>query len=120
MTDKGFAISDLCHEKGLHHNRPPLKFNYQYDENDISINFDIATLRIYNENAIGRIRDWSILNKCWPSGRVDLLGICCIALAHIVNMTKKPIGPKEAQDADAQLIRHFNAPGCPIDRGTCC
>ena len=120
MTDKGFAISDLCHEKGLHHNRPPLKFNYQYDENDISLNFDIATLRIYNENAIGRIRDWSILNKCWPSGRVDLLGICWIALAHIVNMTKKPIGPKEAQDADAQLIRHFNAPGCPIDRGTCC
>ena len=120
MTDKGFAKSDLCHEKGLHHNRPPLKFNYQFDENDISLNFDIATLRIYNENAIGRIRDWSILNKCWPSGRVDLLGICWIALAHIVNMTKKPIGPKEAQDADAQLIRHFNAPGCPIDRGTCC
>ena len=42
MTDKGFAISDLCHEKGLHHNRPPLKFNY--DENDISLNFDIAIL----------------------------------------------------------------------------
>ncbi|KAL9963294.1 hypothetical protein ACROYT_G032479 [Oculina patagonica] len=82
MTDKGFAISDLCHEMGVHHSRPPLKNNYQYDENDINLNFDIATLRIYNENAIGRIRDWSILNKCWPLGRVDLLGICWIALAH--------------------------------------
>ena len=80
MTDKGFATNDLCHEKGLHRNWPPLKFNYQYDENDISLNFDIATLRIYNENTIGRICDWSILNKCWPSGRVDLLGICCHTL----------------------------------------
>ena len=103
LTDKGFAISDLCHEKGVNHNRPPMKFNTQYDENDISLNFDIATLRIYNENAIGRIRDWSILNKCWPSGRVDLLGICWIALAHIVNLTKKPVGPNETQDSDAQL-----------------
>lgn len=76
LTDKGFVITDLCHEKGVNHNRPPMKFNTQYDENDISLNFDIATLRIYNENAIGRIRDWSILNKCWPSGRVNLLGIC--------------------------------------------
>ena len=88
MTDNGFAVSDLCHEKGVH------------DENDISLNFDVATLRIYNENAIGRIRDWSILNKCWPSGRVDL-GICWIALAHIVNLTKKPIGPKETGDTHA-------------------
>ena len=95
MTDKGFAIRDLCHEKGLHHNRPPLKNNCQYDENDINLNFDIATLRIYNENAIGRISDWSIFNKCWPFGRVDLLGICWIAMAHIVNLTKKPVGPKE-------------------------
>ena len=102
MTDKGFAISDLCHEMGVHHNRPPLKNNCQYDKNDINLNFDIATLRIYNENAIGRIRDWSILNKCWPSGRVDLLGICWITLAHIVNLTKKPVGPKETQDSKVQ------------------
>lgn len=101
LTDKGFAISDLCHEKGVNHNRPPMKLNTQYNENDISLNFDVATLRIYNENAIGRIRDWSILN--WPSGRVDFLGICWIALAHIVNLTKKPVGPNEIQDSDAQL-----------------
>ena len=95
MTDKGFVITDLCHEKGLHHNRPPMKFNQQYDENEVNLNFEIATLRIYNENAIGRIRDWSILNAFWPAGRVDLLGTCWIALAHIVNLTKHPTGPKE-------------------------
>lgn len=98
MTDKGFAISDMCHEKGVHHNRPPMKFNEQYDEQDISLNFDIASLRIYNENAIGRIRDWSILNRCWHPGRVELLGACWIALAHIVNLTKNPVGPKKSED----------------------
>ena len=98
MTDKGFAISDLCHEKGVHHNRPPIKFNEQYDEQDISLNFDIASLRIYNENAIGRIRDWSILNRCWQPGRVDLLGACWIALAHIINLTKQQVGPKKSKD----------------------
>ena len=55
LTDKGFDIADLYHHKGLLHNRPPLKFNSQYEQTDISKNFDIATLRIYNENFIGRI-----------------------------------------------------------------
>ena len=93
MTDKGFAISDLCHEKGLHHNIASMKFTNQYDHDKI-LNFDIATLRIYNENAHGRIRDWSILNACWPAGQVDLLGTCWVALVHVVNLTKKPVGPK--------------------------
>ena len=46
LTDKGFGITDLCLAKDLHHNRPPLKYNAQYDETEISRNFDIATLRI--------------------------------------------------------------------------
>ena len=25
LTDKGFGIEDLCHSKGLLHNRPPMK-----------------------------------------------------------------------------------------------
>ena len=29
LTDKGFNISDLCHSKGILHNRPPLKFSDQ-------------------------------------------------------------------------------------------
>ena len=50
LTDKRFGIRELCLQKGLHHNRPPIKFDAQYDETDISKNFDIATLKIYNEN----------------------------------------------------------------------
>ncbi|XP_022786975.1 uncharacterized protein LOC111327131 [Stylophora pistillata] len=76
LTDKGFGITEMCLQKGLHHNRPPLKFDAQYDELEISKNFDIATLRIYNENYIGRMRDWAIINAYWPSSRIDLLAMC--------------------------------------------
>ena len=94
MTDKGFNITDICHEKGLLHNRPPMKFSHQFDETEVVKNFNIATLRIYIKNYIGRIRHWQILSKTWPSSRIDLLGCCFQIFAHIVNMLKKPVGPK--------------------------
>jgi len=103
LTDKGFGITELCLQKGLHHNRPPLKFDLQYDETDISKNFDIATLRIYNENYIGRMRDWAILNACWPLNRIDILCYVHKLLAHIVNIFKKPVGPKDAGVETEQL-----------------
>lgn len=96
LTDKGFGIEDLCHSKGLLHNCPPLKFDTQYEESDISKNLDVATLRIYNENYIGRMRDWSTLNACWPKSRCDILGCVYKVFAHIVNMLFLPISPKEA------------------------
>lgn len=94
LTDKGFDIADLCHHKGLLHNRPPLKFDSQYEQTDISKNFDIATLRIYNENFIGRMRDWTILNTFWPTNRIDILGYCFKIFVHGVNTLKSPVGPK--------------------------
>jgi len=98
LTNKDFGITVLCLAKGLNHNRPPLKYNPQYDETEISKNFDIVTLRIYNENYIGRMRDWAIINACWPSNRIDLLGYVHKVLAHIVNIFKKLIGPKESDE----------------------
>jgi len=98
LTDKSFGITDLYLAKGLHLNQPPLKYNPQYDETEIIKNFDIATLRIYNENYIGRMRDWAIINACWPSNRIDLLGYVHKVLAHIVNIFKKPIGPKKSDE----------------------
>lgn len=95
LTDKGFDIAELCFEKGVLHNRPPMKLDSQYEQAEISENFDVATLRIYNENFIGRMRDWTILNSCWPMARIDILGYCFKIFAHIVNLLKKPVGPKE-------------------------
>ena len=107
LTDKGFGIEDLCHSKGLLHNRPPMKMNPQYDESEISKNFDVATLRIYNENFIGRMRDWSILNACWPKNRCDLLGCTYKVFAHIVNMLFDPIAPKEKVSSTTTTTSSF-------------
>ena len=96
LTDKRFGIEDLCHAKGLSHNHPPMKFEAQFEETDIAKKFDVATLRIYNENYIGRMRDWSILNTCWPKNRIDILRCVYKVLANIVNILFDPICAKEA------------------------
>lgn len=95
LKGKGFDIADLCLKKGILHNRPPMKFDPQHEQIDMSRNFDIAMLRIYNENYIGRIRDWTILNNCWPMMRIDILGYCFKVFVHVVNILKTPVGPNE-------------------------
>ena len=82
-------------KKGVLHNRPRMKFDPQYEQTDISRNFDIAMLRVYDENYIGRIRDWAMLNSCWPMIRIDILGYCFKEFAHIINILKTPVGPNE-------------------------
>ena len=71
-------------------------FDAQYEESDKSENFDVATLRIYNENYIGRMRDWSIPNAWWPKSRCGILGCVVKVFAHIGNMLFAPISPREA------------------------
>ena len=90
LTDKGFGIEDLCHAKGLSHNRLPMKFEAQYEETDIAKIFHVATLRIYNENYMGCMRDWSILNACWLKNRIDILGCVYKVLANIANILFDP------------------------------
>ena len=77
-----------------------MKFDAQYEETDIATNFDVATLRIYNENYIGRMRDWSILNTCWPKNRVDRL--VYKVLANIVNMLFHPICAKDGRKSKSR------------------
>ena len=54
MTDKGFAVQELCSERGILHNRPAMKSNDQFSEVEVADNFDIACLRIHVERFIGR------------------------------------------------------------------
>jgi len=36
LTDKGFDVAELCLKKGVLHNRPPMKFDEQYQSSEIS------------------------------------------------------------------------------------
>ena len=100
MSDRGFAISELCAEKGVYHNRPAMKMSDQFEPADVADNFDIAATRIHVERFIGRVRDWSILNSVWPLQRLDILNCTWQMLCHIVNIVMPPIGPKETQDQE--------------------
>ena len=94
MADKGFAIQDICANKGIFFNRPAQKNDVQFIQADIAGNFDIASTRIHVERYIGRVRNWAILNSVWPMQRVDLLSSVWQVMCHIVNLTMSPIGPK--------------------------
>ena len=100
MSDRGFAISELCAEKGVYHNRPAMKMSDQFEPADVADNFDIAATRIHVEGFIGRVRDWSILNPVWPMQRLDILNCTWQMLCHIVNIVMPPIKPKETQDQE--------------------
>ena len=94
MSDRGFAVQELCSIKGVYLNRPKQKDADQFTENEVKRNFDIAATRIHVERFIGRVRDWTILNKVWPMNQMDLLSSVWQLLCHIVNLTLEPIGPK--------------------------
>ena len=73
MSDRGFAIQDMCAIKVVFLNRPKQKDGDQFSHNEVQRNFDIASTRIHVERFIGRVRDWTILNNVWPLNRMDLL-----------------------------------------------
>ena len=80
MSDRGFAIQDLCAIKGITLNRPKQKDGEQFNQPDIKRNFDIAATRIHVERFIGR----DLLSSTWQT------------LCHIVNIIMPPIGPKDS------------------------
>ena len=96
MTDRGFAIQDLCAIKGISLNRPKQKDaeSNQFTQGEIHRNFDIAATRIHVERYIGRVRNWKILNRVWPLNRADLMTSTWQMLCHTVNLVFPPIGPK--------------------------
>ena len=95
LSDRGFAIQELCSITGVFLNRPKQKESDQFKQNEVQQNFDIASTRIHVERFIGRVRDWRILNNVWPLNRMDLLSSTWQMLCHIVNITMPPIGPKK-------------------------
>ena len=94
MSDKGFSIQLLCAIKGITLNRPEQKESHQFSQKDVASNFDIAATWIHVEQFIGRVRNWTILNRVWPLNEIDLLSSLWQMLCHVVNLTMAPIGPE--------------------------
>ena len=58
MSDRGFAIQELCAVRGITLNRPKREENDQFAERAVTTNFGIAAARIHLERFIGRVRNW--------------------------------------------------------------
>ena len=81
MADRGFTIADLLEMKGVTLNIPPMKVNDQLSEKELITTRRIAALRIHVERAIGRIKNYKILNDIPNnmSGITDqIFFVCCM------------------------------------------
>ena len=83
MADKGFLIQDILAPLGVHLNVPPLmKLNSQMAAKDIILTKKIAQLRIHVERAIGRIKEYHILQGVLPAAMWDTINqvvfVCCM------------------------------------------
>ena len=73
MADRGFTIQHLLKEKGVLLNIPPfLEGRKQLPANEIKEGRQIASLRIHIERAIGRIKNYRILNGTFPLTMIRL------------------------------------------------
>ena len=73
MADRGFTIHHLLKEKGVSLNIPPfLEGRKQLPANEIKKGRQIASLRIHIEEAIGRIKNYRILNGTFPLTMIHL------------------------------------------------
>lgn len=62
MADRGFNIADILDVRGMKLNAPPRKSGEQFTESELVETRRIASLRIHVERAIGRIKNFQILN----------------------------------------------------------
>ena len=83
MADKGFTIQDLLTPIGVRLNVPPfLNSQAQMPANDVILTKKIAQLRVHVERAIGRIKEFRILQSTIPATMWDsineLIYVCCM------------------------------------------
>ena len=88
MADKGFDIQDLLAPLGVRLNIPPfLSSNSQFSCEDVLKTKKIAKLRIHVERAIGRIKEFRILNSTIPATMWDSLKKLIYVCAMLCNFS---------------------------------
>ena len=83
MADKGFLIQDMLTPLGVRLNVPPLlKSDSQMASDDVILTKKIAQLRVHVERAIGRVKNYHILQNVLPAAMWDTINqviyVCCM------------------------------------------
>lgn len=81
MADKGFNIGDLLARRQAFLNIPPFLFNKQFTEEEVLETERIAKVRIHVERAIGRAKQFHILDPVIPLSLKKVIEptfrVCC-------------------------------------------
>lgn len=84
MADRGFTIADLLAERGVDLNISPMKLQPQITEDELVETRRIA--RIHVEGAIGRLKNYHILNNIPNSmaGLADRIFFVCTIFTNFL------------------------------------
>ena len=93
MADRGFTIKDLLKEIGVELNIPPfMEGRDQLPSKEVKQGWQIASVRIHVERAIGRIKTFSILKHTMPISLARLSNQIVCVCAFLSNF-KPVLGP---------------------------
>lgn len=104
MADRGFNIKDQLSKYGVSLNIPPfMEGRSQLSLNDIKRGRKISSLRIHVERAIGRIKNFSILQGTMPltmSRIADKIVTVCALLTNFQPVLIPPINVDDISDVE--------------------
>lgn len=108
MADRGFTIKDLLYQKGASLNIPPfMDGRQQLPSSDVKFGRSIASLRIHVERAIGRIKQFGVLQGTFPLSMVRLANqIVCIC-AWLTNF--HPVLISQPHDTVEDVDKYFSS-----------
>ena len=95
MADRGFDIGDVLEARGITLNIPPfLGQRKQLSSREVEETRRIASLSIYVERAIGRIKNYRILQVPFPINLAELSSDIVCVCAYLTNFSK-PVVPHD-------------------------
>jgi len=88
MADKGFNIGDLLAKKKAFLNIPPFLHNRQFSTEEVVETRKIAKVRIHVERAIGRVKQFHILDPVVPLSLKNTIGPIFRVISYLTNLDK--------------------------------
>ena len=109
MADRGFTIKDMLSELNVELNIPPfMEGRRQLPAQEIQVGRTIASLRIHVERAIGRIKNYSILQGTLPISMARLSNQIVCVCAFLSNFQPALVPPLECV-ADRDVEEYFQS-----------